>query len=46
MLFSWTWAAPGEMCTSPAENFVPLEPELIMFTPPYDPFGTETIYKR
>ena len=25
---------------------VPLEPEQAMYTPTYDPFGTETTYKR
>ena len=28
-----------------AHNFIPLEPELVISTPTYDPFGTETTYK-
>ena len=28
------------------DDIVPLEPELVMSIPTYDPFGTETTYKK
>ena len=45
----WSWAINNMKEFSESnmlqDHIVPLEPELAMSTPTYDPFGTETTYK-